>query len=393
MKTHSSLSQTALLLGLFLAMAASCSAATKRYVMYVGTYTNNGSKGIYAYDYNPATGKLTPIGLAAATENPSFLVADSSGTHLYAVNETENYGGAASGGVTAFSIDRTSGKLKKLDEVASHGADPCFISLDRSGKYVLVANYTGGNVAVFPVRPDGGVGEASSVMQDEGALGPNNVRQEKPHAHWIQTSARNRFAYVSDLGMDRVLIYKFDASTGKLSRGDSGEASKEFFSATLAPGTGPRHVAFSANGNFMYVIGELDSTITVFVNNAKETYQPIQKISALPDDFKGKNTAAEIAIHPNGKYLYSSNRGDDSIAVFSIDAASGKLTFVQRVPSGGKTPRQFAIDPAGTHLLAANQDSGNIVKFTIDPVTGKLTNESEVAKVPSAVCVVFVERD
>lgn len=363
----------------------------KSYVMYVGTYTNNGSKGIYAYRYDSETRKLAPIGLAAETENPSFLVADASSSHLYAVNETENYHGASSGGVTAFAVDRATGKLRKLDEVASHGADPCFISLNRSGKYVLVANYTGGDVAVFPVLAGGGVGEATSVMQDEGTLGPNKERQEKPHAHWIEASARNRFVYVSDLGLDRVLIYKFDANKGELGRGDSAGSSKDFFSATLAPGTGPRHVAFSADGNFMYVIGELDSIVTVFANDAKETYQPIQKISALPEGFAGKNTAAELAIHSNGKFLYASNRGNDSIAVFAIDGASGKLTFVQRVPSGGKTPRQFAIDPSGTHLLVANQDTGNIVEFAIDPATGKLTSKGEVAKVPSAVCVVFVE--
>lgn len=371
--------------------AGSCFAAAKRYVMYVGAYTNNGSKGIYAYNYDPATGKLTPIGLAAATENPSFLVADSSGAHLYAVNESENYQGASSGGVSAFAIDRASGKLTELNEVASHGADPCFISLDRSGKFLLVANYTGGDVAVFPVLAGGRIGEASSVIQDEGELGPNKARQEKPHAHWIETSARDHFAYVSDLGLDRVLVYKFDATKGTLSRGDSAGASKDFFSATLAPGTGPRHVAFSAGGQFMYVIGELDSTVTVFANDEKETYRSIQKISALPAGFAGKNTTAEITIHPNGKFLYTSNRGDDSMAVFSINRATGKLTFVQRIPSGGKTPRHFAIDPAGTHLLVANQDTGNVIEFTIDQVTGKLKSKGEVAKVPAAVCVVFAE--
>ena len=377
-----------LLIGCLIFVAATGWA--KSYVMYVGTYTNNGSKGIYAYRYDTGTGKLSAIGLAAETVNPSFLVADSGGSHLYAVNETENYGGAASGGVTAFAIDRATGKLKKLDEVASHGADPCFISLDRSGKHVLVANYNGGDVTVFPVLADGRLGEASSVMQDEGTLGPNHDRQEKPHAHWIAASARDRFVYVSDLGLDRVLIYKFDATKGTLSRGDSAGTLKDFFSANLTSGTGPRHVAFSTDGNFMYVIGELDSTVTVFANDAKETYQPIQKISVLPERFSGKNTAAEIAIHPNGKFLYVSNRGDDSIAVFAIDGASGKLTFIQRMASGGKAPRHFAIDPARTHLLVANQDTGNIVEFTIDEATGKLTHQVEAAKVPSPVCVIFV---
>ena len=390
MKWIAYVTKSALAASLVFVAAVACSA--KSYIMYVGTYTTNGSKGIYAYRYDDVSGKLQPMGLAAETENPSFLVADASDEHLYAVNEIENYQGASSGGVTAFIIDHATGKLKELDEIASRGADPCFVSFDRSGKYLLVANYTGGNVAVFPVSTDGKVGEASSVLNDEGTLGPNNERQERPHAHWIQASARNRFAYVSDLGLDRVLIYKFDASKGELSRGDSAGASKNFFSATLAPGTGPRHVVFSSDGNFMYVLGELDSTVTVFANDNKETYQPVQKISALPEGFTGENTAAEIAIHPNGKFLYTSNRGDDSIAVFAIDT-NGKLTFVQHVASGGKTPRHFAIDPSGTHLLAANQDTGNIVEFTIDHATGKLTSDGEVAKVPSAVCVIFVPAD
>lgn len=390
MKPKSYVAKRALVAWLILAPTVACYA--KSYIMYVGTYTNNGSKGIYAYRYSE-TGKLKLISLAAETENPSFLVADASGAHLYAVNELEKYQEKSSGAVTAFAINRATRKLKELNKVASRGADPCFISFDRNRKYLLVANYTSGNVAVFPVSTDGKVGEASSVSNNEGALGPNKERQEKAHAHWIQASSRNRFVYVSDLGLDRVLIYKFDPATGKLSRIDSAGPSKDFFLATLAPGTGPRHVAFSSDGNFMYVLGELDSTVTVFANDNKEMYRAIQKISALPKGFSGKNTAAEIVVHPNGKFLYTSNRGDDSIAVFAIDAASGKLTFIQRVPSGGKTPRHFAIDPSGTHIFAANQDTGNIVEFEIDHTTGKLTNDGEVAKVPSAVCVIFVPAD
>lgn len=361
------------------------------YTLFVGTYTQNGSKGIYALHYDSATGKVGPVGLAAETANPSFLTVDRAGKFLYSVNELGNFRGGASGAVSAFAIDRSSGKLRQLNQVASGGAGPCYIALDRSGKYLLVANYSGGNVAVFPVADDGRLGEASSVLNDEGTLGPNKARQEKSHAHWIQPTARNRFAYVADLGLDRILIYKFDATRGVLSDGGSAAGTAaNFFSATLAPGTGPRHVAFSADGNFMYVIGELDSTVTVFANDDKETYRAIQKISALPEGFSGKNTAAEIAVHPDGKFLYTSNRGDDSIAVFSIDHDSGKLTLVERVPSGGKTPRNFAIDPTGQRLLVANQESGNIVEFEIDGATGKLRGDGEVAKVPSAVCLVFV---
>jgi 6-phosphogluconolactonase len=377
--------------------STACFAASKNYLLFVGTYTNTGSKGIYAYRYDAESGKVTPLGLAAETASPSFLAVAPGREFLYAVNEIHDYKGEASGGLTAFAIDRKTGKLRELNHVSSHGADPCHISLDRSGKYVLVANYTGGNVAAFPLSADGRVGEASSVVQDEGTLGPKKDRQEKAHAHWIEASARNRFAYVADLGLDRVLIYKFDASKGVLSRGEASPGdtgsltAKDFFSATLAPGSGPRHVAFSADGNFMYVLGELDSSVTVFVNDAKETYRSVQKISALPAEFSGQNDAAEIAIHPSGKFLYTSNRGDDSIAVFAIDRASGKLTFVERVPSGGKTPRNFAIDPTGKHLLAANEESGNIVEFQIDSATGKLTPAGEVAKVASPVCLVFVQ--
>jgi 6-phosphogluconolactonase len=338
--------------------------------------------------------------------SPSFLAVDASHRFLYAVNEVHDYKGENSGGVTAFAVDPKTGKLSELNEVASRGADPCYISFDRTGKFVLVANYSGGNVAVFPLSSDGRIGDASSVLKDSGALGPTKDRQEAPHAHWIEASARNRFAYVSDLGLDRVLIYKFDATKGTLNPGDvpanvpgstqnaagstGSKDAKDFFSATLAPGTGPRHVAFSSDGNLMYVLGELDSTVTVFANDAKETFRSIQKISALPAGFSGPNSAAEIAIHPSGKFLYTSNRGDDSIAVFAIDRATGKLTFLQRISSGGKAPRNFAIDPAGARLLVANQDSGNIVEFRINPATGKVKSVGEVAKTASAVCLVFM---
>jgi 6-phosphogluconolactonase len=363
---------------------------SKDYILYVGTYTNGASKGIYAYRYNTETGEMKTLGLAAAAVNPSFLVADPDGKQMFAVNETETYQGKSSGGVTAFTIDRKIGKLSQLNEVASRGADPAYISLDRAGKYVLVANYTGGNVAVFPILHDGHLGEASSVIEDAGTLGPNKERQEKPHAHWIQVSAHNHFAYVADLGLDKVLIYKFDAATGKLSRGKPGASGKSFFSATLAPGSGPRHIAFSADGKFMYVISELDATVTVFANDGNQTYRSIQKISALPAGFSGENTAAEIEIHRSGKFLYTSNRGNDSIAEFSVDKVTGRLTLMGFVSTHGKEPRNFAIDPSGKHLLVANQYGDNIVEFDVDAATGRLKEAGEVAKVASPVCLVFV---
>lgn len=381
------------LVGVLWAVLAAAQNAPKHYVLYVGTYTSGESKGIYAYRYDAASGKLQPLGLAAATENPSFLAVDAKNEHLYAVNETSTYKGKSSGGVTAFSIDRKNAKLSQLDQVASQGADPCYISLDRSGKYLLVANYTGGTVAVLPVLADGRLGEASSVLPDEGPLGPNKERQEKPHAHWIQATARNRFVYVSDLGLDRVLIYKFDATKGTLSRGAPTGAEKDFFSAKLAPGTGPRHVAFSANGKFMYVLGEMDATVTVFANDDKETYRNIQKISSLPSNFSGENTAAEIAIHPNGKFLYTSNRGADSIAEFSIDQQSGKLTLIGQISTFGKEPRHFTIDPTGKRLLVANQNSNNIVEYAVHESTGKLSKIGDTVAVPTPVCLIFVPED
>jgi len=390
-----------LLLGfihIWIALPGFAQGHARKYLLFVGTYTSadgkdTGSKGIYSYRFDESSGKLVPAGVAAETVNPSFLVVAPNKKFIYAVNELQKYKGEASGGVTAFALDRESGKLRELDEVVSRGADPCYISFDRTGKYVLVANYTGGTVAVFPVSSDGHIREASSVEDDKGTLGPNKERQEHAHAHWIEASGRNRFAYVADLGLDRVLIYKFDASKGILSSEAAGPSDTSFFSATLAPGTGPRHVAFSKNGDFMYVLGELDSTVTVFANDSKETFRSIQKISGLPAGFSGKNDAAEIVIHPSGKFLYTSNRGDDSIAVFTIDHTSGKLSFTQRVPSGGKTPRNFTIDPEGSHLLVANEESGNIVEFSIDRSTGKLTSVGEIAKVPAPVCLVFLALD
>ena len=387
-------------IGILFFACGSSFAKTKHYILYVGTYTGPESKGIYAYSYDAATGKLMPLGLAAETANPSFLAIDATRKFLYAVNEGHDYKGENSGGVTAFAIsDRKTGKLTELNEVSSHGADPCYISFDRTGKYALVANYTGGTVAAFPLASDGRIGEASSVVKDAGTLGPVKDRQDTPHAHFIEVSAHNRFAYVSDLALDRVLIYKFDAVKGTLMAGgppvaagasQSPSAANDFFSATLAPGTGPRHVAFSSDGKFMYALGELDSTVTVFANDANETYRSIQKISALPPGFSGQNSAAEIAMHPSGKFLYTSNRGDDSIAVFGVDPAAGKLTFLQTVSSGGKAPRHFTIDPTGARLFAANQASGNIVEYDINATTGRLTPVGEVGKVASAVCLVFM---
>jgi 6-phosphogluconolactonase len=359
----------------------------EQYIAYVGTYTTKTkSEGIYAFRYDAASGKLRPMGVAAKTGDPSFLAVHPDGKHVYAVNEA----GKAST-VSAFSRN-ADGTLTLLNQVPALGEDPCFLSFDRTGKYVLVANYTSGNVAVFPIMADGKLGAATSNLRDEGAHGPAKQQADGAHAHWIEVSEQNRFAYVSDLGLDRVLIYTFDAANGTLARGDAGGVDG-VFSAALAPGTGPRHLAFSRDARFMYVLGEIKSTVTVFANEGGEKYRKVQTISALPDGFAARNDAAEIAMHPGGRFLYTSNRGDDSIAIFAVDARTGTLTAKGRVKTGGKEPRHFALDPAGRYLLAENQWSDTVMTFKIDTATGDLTRESGEAAVASPVCLVFARAE
>jgi 6-phosphogluconolactonase len=379
---------SALMLVLFcLTLFAAAAPAPKqgKYLFYVGTYTEDGtkSKGIYAYRYDAATSEITPLGLAAETTNPSFVAPHPNGRFLYAVNELGNYKGPNSGGVSAFSIDRATGKLTFLNEVASRGADPCYVTVDKAGKYVLVANYTGGSVAVFPVLADGKLGEASAFMQHTGK-GTNPERQEGPHAHSIDLSADNRFAMVDDLGLDELLIYKFDSAKGSLTPNDPPYTK-------IDAGSGPRHFVLRPDGKFAYVISEIGHTVTVLSNDASTgKLQVLQTITTLPKDFSGRNDDAEIAVHPSGKFLYASNRGDDSIAIYAIDQSKGTLTPVGIVPTGGKEPRSFEIDPAGTLLFAENQKSDNIVVFKIDPKTGQLTPTGKVLEVASPVSLKFV---
>ena len=387
MKITRLLNIVALLFALALPHFASAAPAGK-YLFYVGTYTEEGSKskGIYAYRYDAATGEITDLGLAAETTNPSFVAPHPNGRFLYAVNEVGNYKGPNSGGVSAFSIDHASGKLTFLNEVASRGADPCYITVDRTGKYVLVANYTGGSVAVFPILADGKLSEASAFVQHTGK-GTNPERQEAPHAHSIDLSPDNRFAMVDDLGLDEVLVYKFDAAKGSLTPNDPPFAK-------VAAGAGPRHFVLHPSGKFAYVVTEIGHTVTVFSNDAAHgKLQVIQSITTLPKDFTGRNDDAEIQIHPSGKFLYASNRGEDTIAIYAIDAAKGTLTQVGSVPTGGKEPRSFELDPTGTLLFAENQKSDNVVVFKIDQTTGKLTSTGKTIDVASPVCLKFLKID
>lgn len=358
-----------------------------KYIFYVGTYTQGSkSKGIYAYRFDANTAQITPLGLAAETTNPSFVTLHPNGRFLYAVNEVGNYKGPNSGGVSAFSIDRATGKLTLLNEVTSRGADPCYITLDRTGKYVLVANYTGGSVAVFPVLEDGKLGEESAFIQHTGH-GPDPKRQEGPHAHSIDLSLDNRFAMVDDLGLDELLVYKFDSTKGSLTPNDPAFAKVD-------PGAGPRHFSLHPTGKFGYVINEMASTVTVFSNDAKAgALHLLQTISTLPRGFSGENDDAEIQVHPSGEFLYASNRGHDSIALLAIDPSKGTLTPVEYTATQGKIPRSFEIDPTGRLLFAANQKSDNIVVFRIDAKTGHLTPTGQVLEVPSPVCVKFLSVD
>ena len=363
------------------AQSSEKSVARGQYLVYVGTYTTKTeSKGIYAYEFDSATGKLTPKGVAAETPDPSWVAVHPSGKFLYAANEA----GKAST-VSAFAIDAKNGKLTILNQLPSLGEDPCYLSFDKTGKYVLVANYSSGTIAVFPILADGRLGEHTAILKDQGATGPNKERQEGPHAHWIEVSSDNRFAFVADLGLDAILSYRFDASKGSLT------PNKPFFLRPLTAGAGPRHATFSPGGGHFYVLSEINSTVTAFAYAPDHgVFGYLGGVPMLPAGFEGRNDAAEIAIHQSGKWLFASNRGHDSIAVFSIDPASGKLTAAGGFPTGGREPRHFALDPTGQYLLAENQLSGNIVGFRIDPATGKLTATGEVLQVPSPVCVAFL---
>ena len=373
---------------LLLTLASAAADHQGKYIFYVGTYTEekgSTSKGIYAYRYDADTGQITPLGLAAETTNPSWVTLHPNGRFLYAVNEVGNYKGPNSGGVSAFSIDRATGKLTFLNEVSSRGADPCYAVVDKTGKYVLVANYTSGSVAVFPIHDEGSLGDASASVQHTGH-GTNPERQEGPHAHSINLGSDNRFAMVDDLGLDELLVYKFDSAKGSLTPSDPPFAK-------LDPGSGPRHFALHPSGKFAYVVSEMKGTVTVFSNNAKTgALQPLQTISTLPKDFTGSIEDAEIEVHPSGKFVYASNRGDaNSIAVYAIDPNKGTLTTVEIAPTQGKTPRSFEIDPTGQLLFAANEKSNNLVVFRIDQKTGHLTPTGQVLDVSEPVCVKFLK--
>ena len=368
------------LAGLVLVLALSVH-AQNAWFMYVGTYTRNGSKGIYAYRYNATNGKATSIGLVAETSNPTFLAIHPNHRFLYAVNEDNQYEGQPVGSVSAFAINSVTGQLRLLNRVSSKGTGPCHVSLDHTAKWLFVSNYAGGSLAAFPVHDDGSLGEATNFFQHVGS-GANPQRQAGPHAHVAVVSPDNRRVLVADLGLDEILSYRLDRTAGLTP--DTPPFTK------VAPGTGPRHVVFSGNGQFVYSLNELASNIIVFrYDAASGALTELQTIKTLPDDFTGANSTAEIELYPGGKFLYASNRGHNSIAIFGVDSTKGTLTALGRVPTQGKTPRNFAIDPSGSFLMAANQDTNNVVAFRVDRNTGALTPTGDTLDVPAPVDIVF----
>ena len=362
-------------------MSADAVPAREPLRVYIGTYTGAGSRGIYVSRFDTFTGLLSSPQLAAETKNPSFLVVHPNQRWLYSVGEVDNFRGQRAGVVSAFKME-ADGKLTLLNEQASGGTGPCHLSTDQAGKCVLVANYGSGSVAALPLTADGRLGEPAVSIQHHGAsIDPR--RQTGPHAHSIVAAPGDRFALACDLGLDKVFVYRLDSARAQLSPNEPPYIS-------VKPGSGPRHLAFHPNGRVVYVINEIASTLSVFEYEAQSgTLKEIQTISTLPDNFNSPNLCAEVQVHPSGKFVYASNRGHDSLAVFSVEATTGKLDFVEHRPSDGKTPRHFTIAPQGNWLMEENQDSNTIVVFQIDPQTGRVHRKGDAVELEAPVCAVF----
>jgi 6-phosphogluconolactonase len=361
---------------LLLILGAMSFAADRNYFVYFGTYTDSGSKGIYVFRFDESNGAITPVGLVAETENPSYLVVDPEQRFLYATNEVETFEGKSDGSISVYAIDRRSGKLSLLQRVSSGGWGPVYLSFDRTGKYLFVANYGAGSVAVFPVAADGRLGARTSLVRHEG------TKENPARPHSMRVTNDNRFVLVPDLALEQLFIYAFDEKTGALSKTCVG-------SANVEKGSGPRHLAIGQSGKFVYMGNENSSKVSVFELSSSGELREVQSLSTLPSGFKGENTTAEVLLDRAGKHLYVSNRGEDSIALFDV-GSDGKLSFVERVATGGKMPRGFALDPSGMWLFAANQASNNAVVFKVDPKSGRLTTTGTSFDLISPVSVAFV---
>jgi 6-phosphogluconolactonase len=347
-------------------------------IVYVGTYTGpSKAEGIYVYRMDDSTGALTHLQTVSGVDNPSFLALDPEQRYLYAVNETPE-GEGQGPGVSAFAIDPQHRTLTPLNRQPAHGSAPCYVSLNPAGTHVLIANYGNGTLAVYPVESDGRLGAASHVVQHEGRS--VHRRQAGPHAHSIRFDPQGRHVLACDLGVDRVFLYRLEGGT---------LVPHDLPYAQLSSGAGPRHTAFHPSGRFVYVNGEIDSSVTAFAYDPERGAFDVKGVySTLPDDFSGNNSTAQVVAHPNGRFVYVSNRGHNSIAVFEVHQERGTLTTRGHVPSGGQTPRNFNIDPSGRYLYAANQSPGNVVVFRIGD-DGSLTPTGHETAVPVPVCIIF----
>ncbi len=352
-------------------------------LVYIGTFTTGKSKGIYIYRMDLKTGALHYVNTVKGA-SPAFLAIHPNRKYLYSVNELNEYEGKSGGSVSAFRIDAKTGDLVFINRQPSFGSSPCYLSLDKSGGYVYVANYDSGSLSVFPVKKDGGLGDVTDVVQHTGS-GSNPQRQEGPHAHCINPDPDGNYILAADLGLDKLMIYKQDV-TGKL------VPNRTPWYKT-GDGFGPRHFAFHPNGRYVFLIHELGNSITSLAYNSKDgILTKIQTVSTLPSDYKGQNDCADIHVSPDGRFVYGSNRGHDSIAIFAVDEETGKLDSIGFEPTMGRTPRNFAIDPTGSYLLAANQNSDNIVVFKIDRKSGKPGPTGVSINVPNPVCVKFYSK-
>ena len=362
--------------------------ATKQSFAYVGTYTNKGrSKGIYLYLFDSSSGTLKENGVREGIKDPSFLAIHPNGKYLYAVSEVSETDGQKGGAVWSFSINEKTGALESINHQLSGGEGPCFIALDKSGRCALVANYNSGTIASFPIAEDGSLQKAKSVIQHKGSS-IDLKRQQGPHAHSINFSPDGKWALAADLGLDKILVYKVDIKSATL------EANSPAFCATI-PGGGPRHLAFHPGGKFAYLSNEMKSSVTSMdFDSNKGTLNQIQTVSTLPEDISKteseKNSTAEILVHPSGKFVYCSNRGHNSIAIFAVNSSTGTLSPIGHQSSSGKTPRNFCIDPSGEFLVVCNQDSDNIETLRIDKKTGKLSSTGSSVAVSAPVCIKFL---
>ena len=365
---------------------------SKATLVYAGTYTGapgTTSKGIYFFRLQTENLEvsqnitLAPLGLAVESPSPSFLAADLKARRIYAVNELQQFQSKPGGAVSAFAIDPATGKLTLLNQQPSMGTDPCHIALDKDRRHAIVANYSSGSVAVLPIQADGKLGPATDVVQHQGkSVHPQ--RQTGPHAHCATIDPAGTFVFVCDLGLDKILAYRFDAAAGKLT------PHTPAFTA-VKPGSGPRHMVFSPDGTFAYVANELTSTIVVFAYDAAAgTLKELQTVSTLPEYYDGPNTVAEIDVHKSGQWVYVSNRGHNSVVLFSVERGKGTLTYVEEQGTGGAKPRHFGMEPSMRHLAIGNQDSNTVLVCRIDPGNGRLKPSGVFASVGSPACILFV---